>query len=69
MNRNPNCGGSHCAFADGPVRVLPTGGQSNAILCRSCFEHEMRWRKERNRELGTAYQFKLPDWGTLEVYK
>lgn len=29
----------------------------------------MRWRKERNRELGTAYQFKLPDWETLEVYK
>jgi hypothetical protein len=53
---------------NGEVRVLPTGGESNAILCQRCYHREIAFRKERNRELGSAFQFKLPAWDTLKVY-
>lgn len=67
MNRNPMCGGSHCVSTDGQVRVLPTGGDSNAILCQACFDHEFAWRKQRNEELGWN-AFKVPTWESLEIY-
>ncbi len=66
---NPNCDGDHCTLNDGPVRVLPYGGSGgNGILCRSCFDHEMAWRRERNQELEQFAQFDLPLWSTLKVY-
>jgi hypothetical protein len=65
---NPNCDGAHCQSGTGEVRVLPTGGDSNAILCRSCFTHEVRYREERNRVLSNDCKFKLPAWDDLEVY-
>jgi len=68
MNLNPECNGAHCAAAIGQVRVLPTGGDSNAILCRTCFAHEIVWRRERNRELGASAQFALPTWEACKVY-
>jgi len=48
--------------------VLPTGGDSNAILCRSCYQHELQWRRERNRDLADSAKFDLLGWETLEVY-
>lgn len=69
MAHNNNCDGTHCWAEDGEVRVLPLGGGGNLILCRSCFEYEIRYRKERNKELGTAAQFDLPVWESLKVYK
>lgn len=64
---NWNCdgGGPHTA---GEVRVLPTGEQSNGILCRSCFDREIAWRKERNKELSRDAAFDLPLWDDLKVY-
>lgn len=65
---NPMCGGSGPCL-EGEVRVLPTGGEGNAILCPACFRREIRWREERNRELSKDCQFKLPMWPQLKVYK
>lgn len=65
---NPNCDGAHCRTGTGEVRKLPTGGDSNAILCRDCFRHEDQWRRERNRELEASAQFDIPTWEDLEVY-
>jgi len=64
---NWNCDGSGPHTA-GEVRVLPTGGDSNAILCRSCFDREIAYRRERNRELSKDCAFKLPTWDSLKVY-
>lgn len=52
----------------GQVRVLPTGGDSNAILCRRCFIREIVFRKERNLALSTDCRFDLPAWETLKPY-
>jgi len=65
---NCDCDGSHCQKPDGEVRLLPTGGSSNLILCHACYLHEIRYRKERNRDLGLTFQFSLPRWEDLEVY-
>ena len=67
--QNPNCDGAHCRFSKGDVRVLPTGGDSNIILCRGCYEHEIRWRKERNQKLSRYDRFLLPTWQSLRVYE
>lgn len=66
--KNPNCDNDKCKSAIGEVRVLPIGGDSNAILCHACYAHEMAFRAERNIELGKAYQFDLPKWEDLKVY-
>lgn len=66
--KNNNCDNDKCTKSDGEVRLLPTGGSSNAILCRTCFEHEIQFRKERNKELGSTFKFKLPAWEDLKVY-
>ena len=66
---NPNCDGSHCASSTGEVRVLPTGPQSNAILCRTCFAYEVAWRRECNKAIALSAQFALPEWSSLAVYR
>lgn len=67
--KNPNCDNDKCLSASGEVRLLPTGGESNAILCRVCFEHEIQFRISRNRTLSQDCKFKLPAWTSLAVYK
>lgn len=67
MNTNPMCDGSGLCSA-GEVRVLPTGGEGNGILCRSCLSREIEWRRQRNRELSKDCQFKLPAWEDLKIY-
>ena len=66
--RNYDCEGAHCQLRDGEVRVLPCGGGANMVLCCDCFDHEIRYRRERNRFLGDFAKFKLPSWESLEVY-
>jgi len=66
--KNWNCDNDKCLSATGEVRVLPTGGQGNLILCRACFLHELRYRQERNRALSVDCQFELPTWDSLKVY-
>jgi len=63
--KNPNCDNDKCMSATGEVRVLPTGGDSNAILCWACYKHEMAFRRDRNRELAAECRFDLPDWESL----
>jgi hypothetical protein len=65
---NPNCdgGGPH---APGEVRLLSTGGDSNAILCHACYLRELQWRRIRNLELAEHMKFKLPAWSELEPYE
>lgn len=48
--KNPNCEGTHCTSNSGEVRLLPTGGDGNAILCRSCFDYEIRERIRHAKE-------------------
>lgn len=66
---NPNCDGSGPHILNGEVRVLPTGGDGNAILCKLCYKREIAFRKERNRELSEDCKFKLPAWESLKVYQ
>jgi hypothetical protein len=66
--QNPNCDGGVCLNHKGQVRVLPSGGDSNLILCQACFFHEIAWRKERNKDLCKENHFKLPKWEDLKVY-
>jgi len=66
--KNPNCENDKCMSATGEVRVLPTGADSNAILCWACYKHEMAFRRDRNRELSPDCRFDLPDWSSLKVY-
>lgn len=65
---NPNCDGGHCRTEFGEVRILPTGGESNAILCKNCFLYEMQYRRYRNVLLAEPAKFDLPLWDDLEIY-
>lgn len=67
-NKNWNCDGDHCTHESAEIRILPTGGSSNALLCRACFNHELQYRKQRNKELGSAFKFDIPDWYDLKLY-
>jgi len=62
------CDGGYCDRNEGEVRVLPTGGEGNMILCFACYRAEITWRKQRNRELSPDCQFALPSWDSLKVY-
>lgn len=49
------------------VRRLPAGGGA-VILCESCWRWEMRYRRDRNKDLHSADKFETPDWRELEIY-
>lgn len=68
MIHNPNCDGAHCRASSGPVRVYPLGGDGNAILCRGCFAHENRYRRERGRETGRPEDWPEIDWNKARTY-
>lgn len=67
--KNPDCDNDKCRSAHGEVRVLPTGGDGNLILCRACFHYELAFRRERNLDLSKDCQFELPEWKSLKVYE
>ena len=63
---DPECGGNG-SHTGKEVRMLPyTGG--NLILCRSCFNREIAYRRERNKNLSKDARFTTPKWKTLNVY-
>lgn len=64
---NPNCDGIYCNTTNGEVRLLPLGGDGNLILCKSCVEYEIEWRKNENKRANR--EFDIPNWDNLEVYK
>lgn len=49
-----------------PLGSSPDRG--NMILCRNCFNRELSWREQRNRELSKDCAFALPTWDSLEIY-
>jgi hypothetical protein len=65
---NNNCCGSG-PHASGEVRVMPSGGDSNLILCRSCWRRELTYRNERNQTLATDCLYELPRWEGAKVYE
>jgi hypothetical protein len=68
MKHNPNCDGGHCKSETGEVRVLPYSSDGNLIICKSCYDNEMRFRRDRNRETGRLI-YDLPAWETLTIYE
>ena len=64
---NNNCDGSNCKFQTGTVKYIPLS-DGGLILCMSCYQHEMMWRRERNKELSKENRFDIPDWKQLETY-
>lgn len=69
-DNNWDCGGSG-PHTPGEVRKLPHGKEphhGNSILCRACWQKEIKFRRERNRELEAFAQFDLPRWEDAEVY-
>lgn len=68
MTTKTMCDGACYSDFEQVCRVLPTGGDSNAILCHRCYLKEMAYRSERNKELGSFAQFTLPAWQSLKVY-
>lgn len=69
MAKNNMCDNDKCRSETGEVRVLPLAGDGNLILCRACYDHEMRWRRERNLALADDCKFDLPAWESLKVYE
>jgi hypothetical protein len=62
---NPNCDGDKCEKNEGIVKVLPTGPDSNAILCFACYLNEMAFRRSR---IADGVEFDLPSWDSLKIY-
>ena len=67
--KNDNCDNNKCLYAGGKVRLLQGGGGGNLILCRACYQFEINYRNQRNRDLDADHQFLTPEWRTLEVYE
>lgn len=65
---NPMCDGDKCLSESGEVRVLPLNGDANLIVCQSCHAHEMRYRRDMNKNLSKDAQWDLPEWENLKVY-
>jgi hypothetical protein len=63
---NPKCDKGNCDSATGEVRILPVGGDCNAILCHKCFDDEIKWRKRNNTWVHNKQD--LPQWQDLKIY-
>ena len=50
------------------VRLLPTGGGGNMIVCREHYTREIMFRFTRNKEMGRK-GFQLPRWDDLKIYE
>jgi len=68
MARNYNCDGSKCISSNGEVRVYPTGGGSNLILCYNCWANENRYRFNKGREYKRPEDWPQVDWVKARVY-
>ena len=65
---NSNCCGSG-PHAPGTVKLMPSGGDSNLILCRHCWHREIAHRSSRNLELGVWAHYELPTWYSGKEYE
>ena len=64
---NNSCDGSDCKSITGIVKYIPLGG-GGLVLCKACYQQEMAWRRERNKELSKENRFDIPAWKSLEIY-
>jgi hypothetical protein len=69
MSKNYNCDGSHCRHDNGQVRVYPTGGGANLILCQACAAQENLYRFHRGFETGRPDDWPQVNWFRCEVYE
>lgn len=61
-----NCDYGHQTHQE--IRWLPTGPESNALLCYTHFQFEITWRIEQNQHLEDAGGFDLLRWDSLAIY-
>lgn len=66
--KNWNCDGGHCLDNNGQVRVYPTGGGANLILCVHCAAHENRFRFQRGVETRRPEDWPQVNWFNCEIY-
>jgi hypothetical protein len=65
------CEGAHCYDPDGEVRAYPILFNvrcAHVILCRPCWEHQNRHRRQRGKELGCPEHWPTRDWDEAERY-
>jgi hypothetical protein len=70
MATNDYCNDSG-PHAPGEVRVMPHSDAplcGNDILCRRCWDRELRYRADRNRNLAEYAKYALPRWEDAQVY-
>ena len=66
MNLN-HCDGGHATTSE--VRLLPTGGGGNLIVCRIHYGREMIYRRKLIRDKhATLDNVELPEWESLKIY-
>jgi hypothetical protein len=68
MIKNSMCDGAKCQTSSGPVKALPYGVDSRAILCYHCFQHEIEHRINLNKDR-VADKFAVPLWTETPEYK
>lgn len=72
---NTMCDCNHCIQPDGEVRLLPTGGDGNMVVCYACYIHEAMSFLERAKEINEGFLYikvgasSLPKWTSLKVYE
>jgi len=64
----PGCDGSGPHTPTGPLKMLPTGGGGNLILCQADWAKEQLYRQERNEELGEDAKYSLTPWSEGKIY-
>lgn len=76
MNRFCEMGDGCEGQPGGEVRLLPYSSDPHygMVLCRSCYEQQIQYRRERNQELdpdATWDQniYACPKWTDLQIYK
>lgn len=71
--KNPNCDLGECTSSNTEVRLLPLGRDpyhGNIILCRSCFEHEMQYRRDQAHDTGCPENWDTDvTWESLKIYE
>ena len=69
MSNNPMCDGSRCSKDNGEVRIYPTGGGGNMILCYSCWVYENKFNYRRGVETENPQYFAQHDWNKSKIYR
>ena len=72
MNLNPGCDGANCTSSKGEIRALPVStnpDHGNMLLCRSCYDHELKHRRNSNHRRSEDSKYQTPKWNDLKIYQ